>query len=294
MIYSIENEFIKISVDTNGAQLMSYYSKKTNTEYLWQGEPEFWTGRAYNLFPVIGRMVDGIYTYKGKTYSIRAHGIARYYEFTLEECSDNKIAMVLKDNEDTFKEYPFHFTFRVIFTIDGYALKTTYEVKNHGDDTLISSFGGHPGINIPFEKGKGEFEDYYLEFSKPTQTKRQLLWERTFMAEKSEPFELVDGKKIPLYHELFVDDAVILENTSYCVSVKSKTDPRYVTMHYEDFPFIGFWQTDKPGAPYVCLEPWGSLPATAHTVTDLETKKYMSHVAPNETASASFTMEIHE
>ena len=51
MIYSIENKILKATVDTSGAQLQSIYSKATETEYLWQGDPAYWAGRAYNLFP---------------------------------------------------------------------------------------------------------------------------------------------------------------------------------------------------------------------------------------------------
>ena len=66
MIYSIENKILKIAVDTSGAQLQSVYSKKTDTEYLWQGDPSYWSGRAYNLFPTIGRMYKNTYTYEGQ------------------------------------------------------------------------------------------------------------------------------------------------------------------------------------------------------------------------------------
>ena len=66
MIYSIENEQLKIAVNSLGAQLYSVYSKKSDTEYLWQGNPEFWKDRAHNLFPFIGRMYDGIFHYEGK------------------------------------------------------------------------------------------------------------------------------------------------------------------------------------------------------------------------------------
>ena len=81
MIYTIENELLKVDVNSIGAQLFSLYSKKSQTEYLWQGDPAYWKDRAHNLFPFIGRMYEGIYTYDGKQYPSRAHGLARYFEF---------------------------------------------------------------------------------------------------------------------------------------------------------------------------------------------------------------------
>ena len=90
MIHSLENESIKIEVNSQGAQLWSLYSKKTNVEYLWQGNPSVWSGRAYNLFPFIGRSYEGVFHYDGKEYPSRSHGLARYYEFSLEKRTENK------------------------------------------------------------------------------------------------------------------------------------------------------------------------------------------------------------
>ena len=83
MIYSIENEVLKVSVNSLGAQLWSVQSKKTGVEYIWQGDTAFWGGRAYNLFPFIGRMFEGKFLYEGKEYPSRPHGLARYFEFTV-------------------------------------------------------------------------------------------------------------------------------------------------------------------------------------------------------------------
>ena len=293
MIYSIENELIRVQADTQGAQLMSFYSKKTGVEYLWQGNPQYWSGRAYNLFPLIGRAYDGVITYDGKTYPARAHGLAKYYEFVLEEQTENTLVFLFTSNEETRKEYPFDFEFRVIFEINGSALTTRYTVKNTDTRTLICGFGGHPGINVPF--GKGEFEDYYVEFSEKTSVQRQLLSDSDrFMAGKSIPYALQDGTKLPLRHDLFNHDAVILSNTSRYVSIKSDKEKRRVAMNFEDFKYLGIWHPGDTDAPFVCLEPWGALPATDGIIDNLESKADMTHVAPNQTAQVSYTVEIYE
>ncbi len=292
MIYCIENEHLKISVNSMGAELYSLYSKKTNTEYLWQGDKNYWSGRAYNLFPFIGRMVEGYYLYEGEKYPSRTHGLARYFEFSLESQTQNSLTFMMTDNEETLKEYPFHFEFRVQFILNGNALTTRMEVVNTDARTLLCAFGGHPGINVPF--GKGTFEEYYLEFSKKTDVRQQLLFEGRFMADKTAPYALEEGTKIPLRHDLFLNDAVILENTSGCVSLKSKKDERFVTMHFEEYPFIGFWQVVSDSAPYVCLEPWSALPAVNDTIVDLKTKPHMISVPTGEKAEKSFSLEIHE
>ncbi len=292
MIYTIENDVLSVSVETQGAQLKSVYSKKSKTEYLWQGDPEFWTGRAYNLFPFIGRMYNGKYLYRGKTYNIRPHGVARYNEFVAEAQTENKLVFLLKDSETTYKEYPFHFEYRVIFELNGNALSVRQEAKNTDENTLICAFGGHPGINVPF--GKGKFEDYYLEFSEPTAPEQQLLSEHKFMAEQTQAYPLVNGVKLPLEHSLFDNDAIILQNTSRCVTLKSDLDEKTVKMRYDDFKYIGFWHIDQKAAPYICLEPWSALPANEGKTDDLEQKADMFHIACGDTAAATFTLEILE
>ena len=293
MLYTIENTALRVSVDTSGAELQSVYSKKTNTEYLWQGDSAYWSGRAINLFPFIGRRFKSIYSHDGQLYKSRTHGLARYYVFRLEERSATRLQMVFTENEETLQEYPFRFEFRVIFELEGNVLTVRYHVTNTDGKTLICSFGGHPGINIPF--GEGEFEDYYAEFSDTTNVHRHLLSDsNTFMANNAVPYEMVDGTKIPLQHALFKNDAVILGNTSRKISLKSAKERRYVSMDFTDFTFIGLWHPGDTNAPFVCLEPWGSLPATDGIVERLEEKEHMLHVAPNKTAQASYTIEIHE
>ena len=294
MLYTIENDYLKVAVDTAGAQLMSVYSKKTDTEYLWQGDPAYWAGRAYNLFPTIGRMFEGKYFYKNKEYVLRSHGVARYNQFELETQTETKLVFLLKDNEQTRSEYPFSFEFRVTFLLKDNEVTTHYAVKNLGNDTLYCGFGGHPGINIPWKGDVACFEEHYLEFSEKTNVSRQILFERTYMANEVVPYPLKEGVKLPLQHDLFDNDAVILQNTSHCVSVKSEKDPRYVTMRYDDFKYIGFWHPDDTDAPFVCLEPWSMLPASQGVCDHFEAKADMYHVAPGATQTAQFTLEIHE
>ena len=293
MIYTIENKKLKVSVDTAGAQLQSVYSKDTNTEYLWQGDKAYWGGRAYNLFPFIGRMYKNVYYYDGKEYKSRTHGVARYFLFRLEERSATRLTMLLTENEDTLQEYPFRFEYRVHFELKDNVLTVRQQVTNTDDKTLICAFGGHPGINVPFDGGN--FEDYYLEFSEKTNVQR---WPFSNVAPlmdgKSAPYALKDGIKLPLRHDLFDVDAVVLSNTSRCVSYRSDKTDRYVTTRYDDFKYIGFWHPAKTDAPFVCFEPWSALPATEGFHDDLETKADMTHVAPNQSAQASYTIEIYE
>ena len=292
MIYSIENKILKATVDTSGAQLQSIYSKATETEYLWQGDPAYWAGRAYNLFPTIGRMYKNTYTYDGNEYSLRCHGIARYRAFQLTDRTATKLTFRLTEDEDSLKEYPFKFEFFIRYELKEATLEISFIVKNTDEKELIFALGGHPGFNVPF--GNGAFEDYYLEFSEKTKVLFHTLSESKFMTGEKLPLPLTEGVRLPLRHELFDNDAAILGNTCREISLKSKADPRYITVKYPDFRYLGVWHTPETDPPFVCIEPWSALPATDGVITDLSAKEDMTRLAPGKTYKTSWSIEIHE
>lgn len=292
MIYSIENKILKATVDTSGAQLQSIYSKATETEYLWQGDPAYWAGRAYNLFPTIGRMYKNTYTYDGNEYSLRCHGIARYRAFQLTDRTATKLTFRLTEDEDSLKEYPFKFEFFIRYELKEATLEISFIVKNTNEKELIFALGGHPGFNVPF--GNGAFEDYYLEFSEKTKVLFHTLSESKFMTGEKLPLPLTEGVRLPLRHELFDNDAAILGNTCREISLKSKADPRYITVKYPDFRYLGVWHTPETDAPFVCIEPWSALPATDGVITDLSAKEDMTRLAPGKTYKTLWSIEIHE
>ena len=292
IIYSIENKILKATVDTSGAQLQSIYSKATETEYLWQGDPAYWAGRAYNLFPTIGRMYKNTYTYDGNEYSLRCHGIARYRAFQLTDRTATKLTFRLTEDEDSLKEYPFKFEFFIRYELKEATLEISFIVKNTDEKELIFALGGHPGFNVPF--GNGAFEDYYLEFSEKTKVLFHTLSESKFMTGEKLPLPLTEGVRLPLRHELFDNDAAILGNTCREISLKSKADPRYITVKYPDFRYLGVWHKPETDAPFVCIEPWSALPATDGVITDLSAKEDMTRLAPGKTYKTSWSIEIHE
>ena len=294
MIFSIENDRLFVSVDTFGAQLASIRSKKTNVEYLWQGDKTYWGGRAYNLFPTIGRMTDGVYTYQGKTYPLRPHGLARYYEFSVTEHTSSAMTFVLRYDsaEDILEQYPFQFEFSVRFCLEDNRLSVTYKAINLDTECeMICAFGGHPGINVPFDGGC--FEDYCLQFEKETPVVQHLLSPNKFMGGSTVSYPLKNGKELPLEHSLFYNDALVFTSTCGEVSIKKQTEPSpYVKMRYDGFKYFAVWQAVD--APFICLEPWQAVCATEGVVDDLEKKADMTHLAPGAQTSATFSLEIED
>ena len=62
------------------------------------------------MFPIVGKVKDGIYRVDGKEYNLPQHGLARVSEFELIEKSENKLVFELLYSEETLKIYPYKFS----------------------------------------------------------------------------------------------------------------------------------------------------------------------------------------
>ena len=128
MLFHLENDILKIAVDTHGAELSSIKNKKENKEMLWQGDPEFWGRKSPVLFPVVGKYKNGKTTYNGQEYSLGQHGFARDSEFTLIDKDENKLSFELTSNEDTLTKYPFKFRLICSFELKNNKIIVIYNI----------------------------------------------------------------------------------------------------------------------------------------------------------------------
>lgn len=290
MIYTIKNDFLTVSVSSYGAELTSV---KTNDgcEYLWQGDSKYWAGQAPIMFPICGRLFEGKYTYLGKEYTMPNHGIARSSEFSLSSIGETSLSLELKSNEKTKEQYPFDFTFIVTFSLSGSSIGVEYLVKNDGERELIFALGAHPAFNVPLDKDT-KFEDYYVEFPHTSDALRVDFSPTCFCTHNDKLYTQGGTKRIELTHNLFDDDAIFLYNVPKEISLKSSKSKRGVTLSYNDMKYVGLWHMPKTDAPYLCIEPWSSIPATDGVVDNLLTKKEMVHLAKGYTHKKSYTIKI--
>ena len=289
MILTICNDTIILTVDTFGAQMMSLRSED-GTEYIWQGDPEFWADRALNLFPFIGRLWNGTCKVHGMEYPMNIHGFACRSEFCCAEQSDTRLVLELEDNEETLRQYPFHFLFRISYELEEKTVKVTFSVKNSSQEIMPFAVGGHPGFRVPLNEGEN-FEDYTLVFSEPCQPDRVGFSKDVYLNGKDEEYPLWNGCEIPLRHSLFDEDAIILKNMAPAVTLSGKNG-RGVMVSYPFMPYLGLWHWPEKDAPYVCIEPWSSLPSRHGTVEELTCKSDMLRLQPNGVYENSWTIRI--
>ncbi|UII27482.1 aldose 1-epimerase family protein [Fulvivirga maritima] len=265
MTYILENNHLKISAKSQGAELTSIINKKTGKEMLWGGNPDFWGRHAPILFPFVGKLNDNNYTYQGTKYPMSQHGFARDMNFEIEEQSDNKLVFKLQSNAETLEKYPFSFELKLGYELKAETIIHTYEVKNTGTDTMLYSIGGHPAYSI-----EGDFDTHELSFEKEeSELKRTHLHEG--LLDEKKPFELKNHKVLPLNYPLFAEDALVFESLNSNEISLTNNGSKLLTMNFEDFPFFGIWT--KPGAPFLCLEPWLGIADVKDFDGDLSEKK---------------------
>lgn len=156
MLYEIKNDKLSISADTFGAELHSI--KLDGKEYLWQCG-DAWKRYAPILFPFICSPKDRTYKAGGQEYHMAAnHGFARDSEFTYAGSTKNSVSFLLKDNDVTLAQYPYHFELEVTYSIKGSKVTVTNTVKNTDEKAMYFYLGGHPASKaVTLKKSDGGF-----------------------------------------------------------------------------------------------------------------------------------------
>ena len=291
MIFSIKNDFMKVSISDLGAEIVSLIAGEDETEYIWQGDEKYWLGHAPIMFPICGRLYEGKYTYLGKTYKMPNHGIARASVFSITAAKQDEITLTLRSSKETLEKYPFNFRFDVTFKLEDKSLEIIYSVKNEDTKELIFTLGGHPAFNVPLD-AETSFEDYYVEFDKECNAMRVDFSPACFCTKNDKLYANGAIKRIDLKHELFDDDAIFLYNTDKRITLKSNKSQKSVSMSFDNMKYIGLWHAPKTDAPYICIEPWCGIPASEGVVDDLETKDEMIHLPTGFSFSNSYKIDI--
>ena len=271
MLHHIENEFLFCAVDDFGAQLHSLKDRASRTEYLWQGDPAIWDGQAPVLFPFVGQLKDGQFYYKGQAYEMPKHGFARNSQFRLVKCEGNSASFVLESSEATRACYPFEFALTLTYTLEGRSLFALAQVENRGGEDMYFSIGGHPG----FSCAMGDI----LRFDEPETLRSEWIREDALLAGSTYPV-LEGATDIAIHEHIFDKDALILSGikSRHISLVKGVSGTPWVKFDMGGAPVLGIWA--KPGAPYVCIEPWFGLNDANEVTPDISRKRLIQRLAP--------------
>ncbi len=289
MRYQIKNEKLKVEIRDVGAELCSIQNG-SGKEYLWQGDEATWPDQAPTLFPYVGRMRDKKYRYQGQEYSMNIHGFAMEHAFVCQKAREDYLLCFLEDMEETRAIYPFAFRFEVHYELVGSTIRIYYIVKNKEGKEMYFGIGGHPGFRVPMEEGEA-FEEYSLQFPKGAKPERVGINNRGFLEGENEPFALKEGNLLPLRHHLFDNDAIVLKNMGTQVWLRGPKGP-VLTVRYPKMNYLGIWQWPKVDVPYICIEPWSSLPSRQGVIENLEEKPDLITLEPYGTYTNVWEIEL--
>jgi galactose mutarotase-like enzyme len=284
MTIALRNTSLGAEISPLGAELVQLRDE-AGRDLLWDGNPAFWTGRSPLLFPIVGRLRDDRTFIDGCIYSMKQHGFARTSNFDIVNANPETCRLRLNASEATREQYPFDFRLDVTYRLAGARLIFTASVFNLEDRTLPASFGFHPALRWPLPYG-GKRNAHEIRFEK---TETALLHQLSdgLIGEASRPTP-VNGNRLVLHDDLFEDGALVWSELSSRAVRYGVPGQRSITISFPHMPHLGIWT--KPGAGYVCIEPWQGYADPVGFEGELAEKPGIVMIKAGE--SCDFSMEI--
>lgn len=293
--FVLENEKLKVKILSCGAELRSIYEKEKNLEYLWNADAKYWGRSSPLLFPFIGRLNQKKYRHNGVEYDMEPHGFVKDMEFKVISQSENEVWCSLRDTEETFMKYPFHFVLEAGYRLEENTLKVMWKVKNTNDYDMHFSIGAHPAFSCPLYEGDKQ-TDYFIAL-KDKEGNRLKSFVNTLLA----PGGLTSDEKevrtypeglIPITEDLFdIDTLVIEKNQVRQAALVDSNKKEYLNVKC-DTPLLCIWSPTRKNAPFVCLEPWYGRCDCFEYEGELKDREYGNTIGAGEVFEASYTIEI--
>ncbi len=251
--YVLENERLKVQIDTMGAELKSLSRKSDGLEYMWYADPAYWGRTAPVLFPFVGSLNDKKYRVNGREYTMGQHGFARDMEFELLGQKPDAVYFGIKSDGETRKKYPFDFELELGYKLEDNRIQVLWKVKNTGKEELPFSIGGHPAFMCPILPDTKQ-TDYFIRFDTDAPLASDVI-EDGLIGEALKEYGLEDGY-LKITDDLFDGDALVMEkDQAHEVSLCLPDKEPYLTVKF-NAPLFGIWSPVKKNAPFICIEPW--------------------------------------
>lgn len=284
MTITLSNTNLEATISPWGAELVRLRDE-AGRDLLWDGDPAFWTGRSPLLFPIVGRLRDDRALIDGRPYSMKQHGLARASTFEVVDAAPEACRLRLSASEATRQFYPFAFTLDMTYRLEGARLIFVASVLNQEDCPIPVSFGFHPALRWPLPYG-GEREAHEIRFEKVETASLHMLSDG-LIGEASRPTP-VQGDRLPLHDDLFQDGALVWSDLASRRVRYGVPGRRSITVSFPNMPHLGIWT--KPGAGYVCIEPWQGYADPVGFEGELKDKPGIIMIPAGE--SRNFSMEI--
>jgi galactose mutarotase-like enzyme len=269
-----------------GAELWSLTDGQ-GREYMTDADPAFWTGHAPLLFPIVGALNEGRYRLGDSEYALPKHGFARTSGFAVVEASGAVARLGLTDSAATRAVYPFAFALDLEFALRGATLAMTATVANRGDAAMPFSFGFHPAFAWPLPGGAAKHDHRVIFAEVEPEPIRRIDPPSGLVLDKAQPSP-VEARAFTPQAALFEADALIWDRLASRDLTFGAPGGTSLAIAFPDTPMLGIWQ--KPGANYLCIEPWQGIADPVGYIGDFRDKPGVISLAAG--AQRSFRMDV--
>ena len=277
---SISTAALSAEISATGAELVRLQDR-AGADLLWDGDPAVWNGRSPLLFPIVGEVKGNRLNVAGKACEIGRHGFARTSTFALVGSDAASCTWRLESSDATRRQSPFEFRLDVTYRIEGATLHMEAGVTNTGAEVMPASFGFHPALRWPLPYGTSRAaHEIVFERDEPAPIRRPI----DGLLSAAQFATPVRGRHLLLHDDLFEEGALVFDT----LASRSVVYGEAIRVDFPRMPHLGIWT--KPGAGYVCIEPWQGHASPEGFDGELADKPGVIAITPG--ATESFAMSI--
>lgn len=181
---------------------------------------------------------------------------------------DSEVLFRLRADAETLKVYPFRFELDISFHLEGPQLAIEATARNIGGEPMPASLGFHPAFRWPLP-GPASRETSFIEFALDEPAPIRRLDARGLLTDVRHPTPVL-GRRLMLSDALFTEDVVIFDQLHSRQLVYGTAGAPRLKVSFDDATHLGLWT--KPGAGFLCIEPWRGVADPAGFTGDFTRK----------------------